>query len=66
MFIFIVVILFLIVLTFYFKAVAPFVKRRKYIKMEMKRSNGEKYYYWKRELRKLYISRIPFMNKFLR
>ena len=34
--------------------------------MEMKRSEGEEYYYWRGQLRKLYRKYIPFASLFLR
>ncbi len=44
----------------------PYQRERKYIKMEMKRSDGEEYYYWKRQLKRLYISHIPIVGRFIR
>ncbi len=44
----------------------PYQKEQKYIKMEMKRSDGEEYYYWKRQLKRLRMSRIPIIGKFFR
>jgi hypothetical protein len=49
-FAFVVIIGFFIVLAFYFNVIAPFMKARDYIKMEMQRSDSNEYYYWKSEL----------------
>lgn len=65
-FVCIVIILFFIVLALYFNVVIPFIKSRSYIKREMQRTDGEEYYYWKKELKKLYITHIPILGKFLR
>lgn len=65
-FAFVVIIVFFIVLAFYFNVIAPFMKARDYIKMEMQRSDGDEYYYWKRELKRLYISHIPIIGRFFR
>ena len=65
-FAFVVIIGFFIVLAFYFNVLAPFMKARDYIKMEMQRSDGDEYYYWKSELKRLYISHIPIIGKFYR
>lgn len=42
-----------------FKKIKSFVNKRNYIIMEIKRSDGRELRYWKRELKKLYISIIP-------
>ena len=65
-FAFIVIIGLFIVLAFLFNVVMPFIKDRDYIRMEMQRSNDEEYYYWKRELKRLYISHIPIIGRFFR
>ena len=65
-FAFVVIIGFFIVLAFYFNVIAPFMKARDYIKMEMQRSDVDEYYYWKRELKRLYISHIPIIGRFFR
>ncbi len=65
-FAFVVIIGFFIVLAFYFNVIAPFMKARDYIKMEMQRSDGERYKYWKSELKRLYIRHIPFIGRFFR
>ncbi|MBE7050436.1 MAG: hypothetical protein E7394_06640 [Ruminococcaceae bacterium] len=63
-FLVVVVILFIILVTL--KVYVPFFKRVRYFKMEMKRSDGEEYYYWKFQLRKLYRKYIPFASLFIR
>ena len=65
-FAFVVIIGFFIVLAVYFNIIAPFMKAREYIKMEMQRSDGNEYYYWKRELKRLYLSHIPIIGRFFR
>lgn len=65
-FAFAVIIGFFIVLAFYFNVIAPFMKARDYIKMEMHRSDVNEYYYWKSELKRLYISHIPIIGRFFR
>ena len=65
-FAFVLIIGFFIVLAFYINVIAPFMKARDYIKMEMQRSDGDEYYYWKSELKRLYISHIPIIGRFFR
>ena len=65
-FAFVVIIGFFIVLAFYFNVIAPFMKARDYIKMEMQRNDGDEYCYWKSELKRLYISHIPIIGRFFR
>lgn len=48
--------------TFYF----PFVETREYIKREINRSDDREYYYWKHELKMLYIEHIPILGWFIR
>ena len=48
---------------FYATVIIPFKKERRYLKMELKRSAEEDKEYWKREIRRLYISYIFFMGK---
>lgn len=61
-----VIIIFSLVLAFYINLYLPFKKDRKYIKMEMARTEDEEYLYWKRELRQLYLSSIPLVGRFFR
>jgi len=58
--------MFIILMIFYFNVVVPFKQNRKYIKMEMARTRGSEYYYWKRELTKLYLTHIPVVRIFVR
>ncbi len=66
LFIFIVIIGFFILLAYCFNVVMPFIKERNYIKMEMQRSDDKEYRYWKRELKRLYLSHIPIIGRFYR
>lgn len=43
--------------------VLPFMRRRSYIKAEIKRSDENECLYWQMELRKLYISHIPILGR---
>lgn len=60
------VIFLLFVSMLYINIILPFTQARKYIKAEIDRSDGEEYYYWKRELRNLYIEHIPILGWFIR
>lgn len=54
-------------LVFFINSYLPFKEERNYIKMEMKRSVKEKEYrYWRRELKMLYISKIPIVRSMVR
>ncbi len=58
-----VIIGFLLFLAFFINSYIPFKEERDYIKMEMERSFDEnEYRYWKRELKMLYISKIPIVR----
>ena len=47
----------------YTNIIQPFSEGRRYIKAEMRRAyNESEYRYWKRELKKLYISQIPILG----
>ena len=59
-------ILILCILVLYLNIIQPFVETRAYIKEEINRSDGREYYYWKRELRILYIEHIPILGWFIR
>lgn len=63
--IFTVLIIFFIFIAFFIKSYLPFKEDRDYIKAEMARSHGkEEYLYWKRELKMLYIRKIPIIRSF--
>lgn len=64
--IFIVIIGFFIIFAFYLKVVMPFMEERNYIKKEIKRSDGEEYYHWKKELKRLYLVHVPIIGRFFR
>lgn len=49
-------------LTLFINSYLPFKKERDYIKMEMHRSKGREYRYWKKRLRMLYVSKIPIVR----
>ena len=65
-FAFLVIIGIFIVLVLCFNVVAPFIKEREYIKMEMQRSDGDEYDYWKSELKRMYVVHIPIIGRFFR
>ena len=57
---------FIIVAYIYFRFVVPFTRERDYIKSELNRSYTDaEYRHWKRELKKLYVSSVPFFGRFL-
>ena len=43
----------------------PFVDDRDFIRMEIMRSHGDERVHWKHELKRLYLSEIPFVGKYL-
>ena len=50
----------------YMNIIRPFSEGRRYIKAEIHRAyNESEYRYWKRELKKLYISQIPILGKYI-
>ena len=51
--------------TFYKFYIMPIKSRARYLKMEMKRSYGREYQYWKRKLKRHYVRSIPLIGKFL-
>lgn len=55
-----------VLISFVINVLVPFKDTRDFIKMEMNRSEGRKQRYWKRELKKLYISHIPIVRWFFR
>ena len=51
---------------FYVNIIRPFSEGGRYIKAEMHRAYTEsEYRYWKRELKKLYISQIPILGNYI-
>ena len=54
------------IVVFYVNFFLQFKKERDYIKMEMGRTKGSEYRYWKKKLRKLYISKIPIVRRFFK
>ena len=50
----------------YMNILLPFSEGRRYIKAEIQHSyNESEYRYWKRELKKLYISQISILGKYI-
>ena len=43
----------------------PFIFERDYIKMEIARSYGDERLYWQWKMKKLYVSSIPVIGKYL-
>lgn len=43
----------------------PFLKQKKYLKMEIHRSDGEERKYWERQLKIFYASHIPLVRHFI-
>lgn len=43
----------------------PFIKQRNYIKMEIRRSDGEEKKYYERQLKLFYASHIPLVRRFI-
>lgn len=47
----------------FFRTLLPFMSARAEIKMELSRSGGKEYTFWKRELKRLYVSLIPIVGR---
>ncbi|MBQ4282660.1 MAG: hypothetical protein IJB96_01885 [Lachnospira sp.] len=63
----VVIIGFFLLVAFFVNIYLPFKEERDCIKMEIARSfDEEEYLYWKRELRRLYLSYIPLVGRFFR
>ena len=43
----------------------PFVDDRDFILLEIRRTHGDERIHWKNELKRLYISQIPFVGRYL-
>lgn len=43
----------------------PFISEKKYLKMEIKRSEGEEKKYYERKLKLFYASHIPLVRRFI-
>ncbi len=67
---FVIIVVFIIsfiVIAFFINSYLPFKKERDYIKIEITRSfEEEEYLYWRRELKMLYISKIPIVGSVVR
>ena len=59
-------VLLILLVVYYITVVHPFIAARKYIKMEMARSSVREMKRWKREMRRAYVSLIPFIGNVLR
>ncbi|MDY3929373.1 MAG: hypothetical protein SOZ34_08445 [Clostridia bacterium] len=59
-------ILLICIAVFFLNVIYPFNEKRKFIKSEIRRSDGKEYNYWKRELKKLYIEHIPIFGWLIR
>lgn len=52
---------------FYQKVIKPFQDDRKYIKLQLSKAyDNDEYRFWKRELRRLYLIRVPFVGAILK
>ncbi len=65
MVILIILLISIFIMVIYTGYIRPFSEKRKYIKMEMSRTRHDRHMMWKRELKKLYVSQIPILGKFL-
>ena len=61
-----IILIYIIIFAFWLNVISPFLKERRYIKMEMKRSSDDEYRYWKRELKTLWLHSIPFIGKYFK
>lgn len=64
--VFVILMFILCILGIFLNVIIPFMEARAYIKDEINRSEGEEYYHWKRELKKLYIEHIPIFGWLIR
>lgn len=64
-YLFILTLVIIVIILFFISVVIPFCNQRKYIKTEIARSTGREKKYWKKELRKLWLSLLPFSNYFI-
>jgi len=60
--------LLIVSIVLYHSVILPFIEERKYLKMELRRSeyDGEEYRYYKKKLNRLYLSCIPFIGRFFK
>ncbi len=64
------IVAFIVLLTFFIllflvSRIIRFMEERKYIKMEMERTEGNEYLYWRHKLKLLYLGSIPLFGAFL-
>lgn len=62
MIVLLIIILLLLIRVFIEFVWVPFSEERLFIKMEIKRTEGEERHFWKKELRRLYIRSIPIIG----
>ena len=55
----------LLVMMYYYMVCIPLAREIREIKNEIKTSSGRERAYWKKELKKLYLSYIPIIGKYL-
>ena len=60
------IVLLLIGVRLFFTVIRPFLDTKKYIEVELGRSEGKEYDFWKRELRNHYIRHIPIFGRLIR
>ena len=58
-------ILFVAIYTYIMTVVIPFSNRKRYLKMEIGRSEGKERRYWKRKLKRHYVRHIPLIGKLI-
>ena len=52
-------------IAYFLSVVKPFVEKRDFIKTEIQRTMGPEQYFWKRELKMLYVYHIPLIGKII-
>ncbi len=56
----------LILLPYFLSWLSNFIKTARYLKMEINRTEGAEQKYWNRQLKKHYLSAIPFIGRSFR
>ena len=59
-------IIFILFMVYLFGTVRPFVRSRRYIKMEMARSTKEENIHWQKEMKRAYVALIPIFGNRLK
>ncbi len=58
---------FVVIIALWINNIVPFLEKRKYIKMEMERStDDDRYRYWKKRLKQLYLHSMPVIGRFFK